>query len=48
MKPLMSSYSVNKPAKNYNVVVVGNFANALLLGDYTGEPTKNTYPIDGI
>lgn len=31
MKPLMPSYRVNKSAKNYNVVVVGNFADALLL-----------------
>lgn len=31
-----------------NIVVVGNLANALLLGDYTGSPTKLTYPIDGI
>lgn len=31
-----------------NIVVVGNLANALLLGDYTGSPTKLTYPVDGI
>lgn len=31
-----------------NVAVVGNMANKLLLGDYTGSPTKTVTPIQGI
>ncbi len=30
------------------VAVVGNLANQVILGDYSGEPTKNTTPIEGI
>lgn len=31
-----------------NVAVVGNLTNRLALGDYSGSPTKNVNPIDGI
>ena len=31
-----------------NVAVVGNLANSLLLGDYTGSPEKIVKPIDGL
>lgn len=31
-----------------NIAVVGNLANKLLLGDYTGTPEKTVKPIDGI
>ena len=38
------------PIKNdvTKVAVVGSFADKLVLGDYSGEPTKNTTPIEGI
>lgn len=38
------------PIKNdvTKVAVVGSFADKLILGDYSGEPTKNTTPIEGI
>ena len=38
------------PLKNNvtNVAVVGNMANTLALGDYTGSPTKTVNPIQGI
>ncbi len=38
------------PIKNdvTNVAVVGNLANKLAIGDYTGSPTKTTTPIEGI
>lgn len=38
------------PLKNdvTNVAVVGNMANTLVLGDYTGVPTKTVKPIEGI
>jgi len=51
MTPLMSAYSVNKTnetSESYKVAVVGNLANAALLGDYTGSPENVTYPIEGI
>ncbi len=48
MKPLMPAYSINQSSGNYKVAVVGNLANAALLGDYTGSPENVTYPIDGI
>lgn len=31
-----------------NVAIVGNLANEIVLGDYTGEPTKTVTPVAGI
>jgi len=56
MVPVIKSYDVINGSQesksvgedNYKVAVVGNFAKAALLGDYTGSPENITYPIDGI
>lgn len=31
-----------------NVAIIGNLADEIVLGDYTGEPTKTVTPVDGI
>lgn len=31
-----------------NIAIVGNLADEIVLGDYTGSPTKTTTPVDGI
>lgn len=47
---LLENKNNTLPIKNNvtNVAVVGSFADKLVLGDYSGEPTKNTTPIEGI
>lgn len=35
-------------ARDSKIAVVGNMANTLALGDYTGSPTKTVTPIEGI
>ncbi len=40
--PLSSSSNTN------NIAIVGSHANEVVLGDYSGEPTKTTTPYDGI
>jgi beta-glucosidase len=36
------------PAKLNNVVIVGNLANTMTLGDYSGSPSYTTTPVQGI